>query len=205
MKINSEQLAYWYLRLNGFLTIPNFIVHPEQGNAQRTDVDIIGLRFPFREELKGMVDDEVFSQYDEKPVIAIAEVKIGQCALNGPWTDPLKKNMQGVLRAIGAFKEEIMEEVAGNIYNQGIYNGEQYTIVLVCIGKDVNQEILEKYSAVPQIRWEQVSDFIYSRFKSFKEAKVSHGQWDDVGKELWTCVESSRDKSDFHNKLEFIG
>lgn len=204
MEINSEQLAYWYLRLNGFLTIPNFIVHPEKGNAQRTDVDIIGLRFPFREELKGMVDDEAFSSYSEKPVIAIAEVKIGRCALNGPWTDPKKKNMQGVLRAIGAFEKEIIEEVAKNIYKQGVYDGKQYRIVLVCIGKDVNQEISEKYSDVPQITWQQVSDFIYSRFKSFERQKVSHGQWDDVGKELWACVKHSKDKADFHNRLEFI-
>lgn len=201
MRIDSEQLAYWYLRLNGFLTIPNFIVHPEKGNAQRTDVDIIGLRFPFREELKGMVDDEVFSRYSEKPVVAIAEVKIGQCNLNDPWTDPQKRNIQGVLRAIGAFREEMVEEVANNIYERGVYDDNQYTVLFVCIGKDENQELAKKYCDVPQITWQQVSRFIYCRFKSFKDAKVSHGQWDDVGKELWTCVASSKDQSDFHSKI----
>ena len=205
MRINSEQLAYWYLRLNGFLTIPNFIVHPEKGNAQRTDVDIIGLRFPFREELEGMFDDKTFSCYSEKPVIAMVEVKVGQCALNGPWKDPKKRNMQSVLRAIGAFEKETIEEVAKNIYEHGAYDGKQYKIVLVCIGREVNQDILNKYSAVPQITWQQVSGFIYSRFKSFDRQKVSHGQWDDVGKELWTSVEYSKDEADFHSKLEFIG
>ena len=29
MRILSERLAFWFLRLNGILTIPNFIVHPE--------------------------------------------------------------------------------------------------------------------------------------------------------------------------------
>lgn len=29
MHIFPERLAFWLLRLNGFLTIPNFIVHPE--------------------------------------------------------------------------------------------------------------------------------------------------------------------------------
>jgi len=34
--VDSEKLAYWYLRLNGFLSIPNFIVHRDtgRGNAQ---------------------------------------------------------------------------------------------------------------------------------------------------------------------------
>src|SRR2546426_644182 len=38
-------------RLNGFLTIRNFVIHPERGNDQRTDVDILGVRFPHRSEL----------------------------------------------------------------------------------------------------------------------------------------------------------
>jgi len=49
--ITSEQLAYWYLRLNGFLSISNFVVHPDTGGQQRTDVDILGVRFPYRAEL----------------------------------------------------------------------------------------------------------------------------------------------------------
>ena len=27
--VSSEALGYWFLRLNGFLTIPNFVVHPD--------------------------------------------------------------------------------------------------------------------------------------------------------------------------------
>ena len=46
MEITAGQLAYWYLRLNGLLNIPDFVVHPEQGGNQRTDVDVLGVRFP---------------------------------------------------------------------------------------------------------------------------------------------------------------
>jgi len=53
MRILSERLALWFLRLNGFMTIPNFIVHPEGPREdgaypQRTDVDVLDVRFPFR-------------------------------------------------------------------------------------------------------------------------------------------------------------
>jgi hypothetical protein len=44
-QFNPERLAYWYLRLNGFLPIENFIVHDEGGRAQRTDIDL--WRFAF--------------------------------------------------------------------------------------------------------------------------------------------------------------
>jgi hypothetical protein len=34
--ITSERLAYWFLRLNGFLTQYNFVVHPENADQHRT-------------------------------------------------------------------------------------------------------------------------------------------------------------------------
>ena len=29
-RLNPEKVAYWYFRLNGFLQIENFVVHPER-------------------------------------------------------------------------------------------------------------------------------------------------------------------------------
>jgi hypothetical protein len=45
----NEKLAYWYFRLNGFMTMESFILHDEsrKGLPQRTDADIYGVRFPF--------------------------------------------------------------------------------------------------------------------------------------------------------------
>ena len=127
-KINSEKLAYWYFRLNGFLTIPNFIVHPDWGSDQRTDVDILGVRFPYRKELleNPMIDDKVFTRIKTKPFIVIAEVKKQICKLNGPWTDPRAKNMNRVLRAIGTFKDDILNQVAQDLYAHGFYENESY-------------------------------------------------------------------------------
>ena len=48
--VSSEALGYWFLRPNGFLTIPNFAVHPDAGSQQGTDVDVLGVRFPYRRE-----------------------------------------------------------------------------------------------------------------------------------------------------------
>lgn len=59
----SEQVANWYFRLNGFMTIPGFVVHPdlrEWETPQRTEADIIGVRLPFSCEYadKKMKDDD---------------------------------------------------------------------------------------------------------------------------------------------------
>ena len=93
--INSEDLAYWYFRLNGFLTIQNFVVHPNSGSAQKTEVDIIAARFPYRKELPEnktpMQDDECLVLQSEKIRIILAEIKVGRCKLNPSWTNADKK------------------------------------------------------------------------------------------------------------------
>jgi len=158
MDISSEQLAYWYLRLNGFLTIQNFIVHPDTGSGQRTDADILGVRFPHRAELTSnpMVDDEPFTLMKDKPYIIIAEVKSGMCSLNGPWTAPQKENLQRVLRAIGAYPEKDIETVAKTVYTSGVFSDDAYHLTLACFGKSANSEISKNFPAVPQILWDKV-------------------------------------------------
>ena len=49
-ELSPEKVAYWYFRLNGFLQIENFIIHPERYGSGRTDADLLAVRFPFRAE-----------------------------------------------------------------------------------------------------------------------------------------------------------
>ncbi len=48
--LDPEKVAYWYFRLNGFLQIENFVVHPTRQGSQRTDADLLAIRFPDRKE-----------------------------------------------------------------------------------------------------------------------------------------------------------
>ena len=45
-RIKTEQLAYWFFRLNGCLTIVNFLVHGERRGREGTDADILAIRLP---------------------------------------------------------------------------------------------------------------------------------------------------------------
>jgi hypothetical protein len=197
MRIGAEQLAYWYLRLNGFLTIPNFIVHPEQGRNQETDVDLLGVRFPYRAELRTMEDDEFFTRVREMSFIAFAEVKANLCALNGPWTNPDRQNMQKVLRALGAFPAPENDVVAAALYDRGSYKSQLYQVSLLCLGQEENPDVAKRYPKVPQITWPKVLMFIYNRFQTYRRQKVSHGQWDQQGRDLWNRAEQSGDAQQF--------
>lgn len=203
-EISSEKLAYWYLRLNGFLSITNFVVHPDVGRNQRTDVDILGCRFPFRQELleNSMIDDKALIMSESKPTIVIAEVKRNTCNLNGPWTDPEKKNMERVLNAIGAFPEEENNKVASALYEFGFYENDFNLITLMCFGEQKNLELLKKYPKVKQILWNNVLRFIYNRFKQYWMQKSMHPQWDIDGELLWHTAANSSNVIDFIKRFK---
>jgi len=206
MEISAEQLAYWYLRLNGFLTIQNFVVHPETGRDQRTDADILGVRFPHRAELypNTMVDDSPFTDVKDKPYVIIAEAKKGKCALNGPWTDPERENLQRVLRATGVFPDSDIQGAAAAVYREGIFFSESYHLTLACVGDYPDSEIAQKYKDIPQILWDRVLEFIHGRFWTYKNQKISHGQWDQVGKDLWDYAMRHRLLNRFKGDVKII-
>lgn len=83
----GETLAYWYLRLNGFIPLRNFVLHPlsKARSKQAADSDLLAVRFPHvYEETGGQPDDWDHKLKDwgfipEKEIIGlIVEVKTGK-------------------------------------------------------------------------------------------------------------------------------
>ena len=77
---HSEWVAYWYLRLNGFFPLHNFIVHRIPPQIRSTEIDLLAIRPPHVfEEVGGQDDDwddSLLTQEDRQRFIAIiCEVK----------------------------------------------------------------------------------------------------------------------------------
>jgi hypothetical protein len=54
----GETLAYWYLRLNGFFPLTNFVLHKSDGVKYTSDCDILAVRPPLvYEEVGGKHED----------------------------------------------------------------------------------------------------------------------------------------------------
>lgn len=54
----GEEHAYWYLRLNGFFPITNFVIHKSGTVAHSSDCDVLAIRTPHVfEEIGGQEDD----------------------------------------------------------------------------------------------------------------------------------------------------
>jgi hypothetical protein len=182
----------------------NFVVHPEEGAEQRTDVDVLGVRFPFRAELlrEPMEDDLPFRAETQRPFIILAEVKKDRCKLNGPWTRSEDRNMHRVLTAIGAIPPEHHEAAATGLYKEGVYESDRVLLSLCCVGGAENREVRRHFPRVPQILWPAIAAFIYRRFEKYFYQKLSHPQWDKTGRKLWKLASTCRSLDDFTNAIE---
>ncbi len=192
-KWTAENLAVWYFRLNGFFTIPNFVLHPTRRGSALTDSDIAGVRFPNRVEFpEGLGGDETeFQHIVSTPYTVLAEVKTGACSLNGPWTNPHQRNMDRILGDLGLYPSHLIPKVAEALYRTGFFSGDTLYCSLFCIGNSESQLVRKDFPHVPQKTWTKVSEFIFHRFKIHRRRKTDHGNWDNIGKTLWEYFESS--------------
>ena len=201
--MNSEHLAYWYFRLNGFFTITNFVMHPDNRGSQRTDADVAGIRFPYRAEFPSGPggDDPEFLRFVDRPYFVIAEVKKSECRLNGPWTDPGQGNLDDILADLGPFPTDQIPSVAKQLYDNGVSNRGALYCSLFCVGNRISTTVANSYPEVPQRTWTDVVDFIYKRFDEHRLRKLDHQQWDEAGKKLWTIWDHSHDLEGFSKEI----
>jgi len=190
--LNPEKVAYWYLRLNGFLQIEDFYIHPRGNGSARTDADLLAVRFPHRAERLYddpgdiMQDDTLQMALSSYQIdVVIAEVKTGRCALNGPWTSPDRQNVHRVLAAIGCIPHNRIDLAAQEIYRTGLHEIEdRMRIRLVAIGREVNTDVAAAYPKVRQVTWRDLLGFVYDRHRKFRNQKKQTDHWDRTGKEL---------------------
>ena len=186
-----EQLALWYLRLNGYLTTPNFVLHPSTPGSERTDADILAVRFPHSSEVAGrkMETDSNLVHQHEKIDFIIAEVKSGECGLNGPWTESKLENMHYVVRWLGMVPDPEVPDVATELYSKKQCERNEWAIRLVCFGTRRSQRLSAN---VLQLTHEQVIGFISDRFNNHADIKSAHKQWDCFIKKFYKMTVQNR-------------
>lgn len=204
--LDSEKVAYWYFRLNGFFQIENFVVHPERRGSQRTDADLLAVRFPYRRERLFddqndiMADDERSLALSRDQIdVAIVEVKTNQpCTLNGPWTRQDRQNVHRVLAAIGCLRPDHIEQAAADIYRAGVHVSRfGLRIRLVAVGRECSQELAATYPDVAQLTWPEMLAFIWDRLHRYRQQKAQVAQWDVEGRKIKRLAERSRESRDF--------
>src|SRR5689334_22394139 len=123
----AETLVNWYLRLNGYFIVENFIVHagndPQRiskgvvGNY--AEVDTLGIRNKYSREHTGelhIANDELLVNSNASLDFLIAEVKTGkEDKPNKLWREKNIGAISYLIRFAGFIKEEAEIEAVANI------------------------------------------------------------------------------------------
>lgn len=166
-----ELLATWYLRFNGYFTVPDFTVHPDfRKEAGGTDADVLAVRFPHSDEYQRRFEfcrDQALVRQDCVDFL-ICEVKAGRCEINAKtWRDPLRRNVEYVLRWMGFTSDpERIEALAKMVYETGACetDEEPISVRFVCFGSQENHELAEELPSVHQICHSRAVGFLRERF-----------------------------------------
>jgi hypothetical protein len=179
-----ELLATWYLRFNGYFTVPDFVVHKDYRNRPGgTDADILAVRFPhsceYQRRFEFQPDPELVTPGNRIDFV-ICEVKTGLCDLNDPWLMAERGNVEYVLRWMGFDEnDENISRIAGDVYSRAFSEpaGSCCSVRFVAIGKSENSVLREQMPGVKQILHSRVIDFLRRRFTTGCEG-INRQHWD---------------------------
>ncbi|WP_069588811.1 hypothetical protein [Neomoorella thermoacetica] len=172
----AEALAYWYLRLNGFFLIENFVLHrfDQENKSGSADADLLGIRLPHVYETVGGQkqdwDYERFKSWDidlSKDYLGvIVEVKSGQ---NFDKEELLKafnhKRLVSAIKRCGMFPRSKAAEIANQLKESSSIRQNQWTIMkLAVLGKNI-----EGPWNVLDIR--EAEQFVINRIKAYSYIK----------------------------------
>ena len=171
----AEQLVYWYLRLNGFFPLTNFVLH-HSAEHRTSDADLVAVRFPHVcEEIGGTPPDfDVKFQNDweinlpSETVGFIVEVKSGGWNLND-LNDPNRDWwVRDSLKRLGMISPDQIEEAAAELNNNSVTRVGGVTSAKLFVG---NGRIPEN---TPWLHMElnDADQFIRRRMQTYSDRKA---------------------------------
>jgi hypothetical protein len=170
----GETLGYWYLRLNGFISMRNFVLHRRNIDDRPTaDTDLLAVRFPHvYEQVGGQPmdwDRERFRRWGidlDRNVALIVEVKTGR--VNPQILGGRDERLRAALRRLGIFEREHADELAAALSDRALVQINSWTIA----------KLLITNAPVENQRWlgltlEEADNFVVNRMITYKADKLA--------------------------------
>ncbi len=162
----GEELAYWYLRLNGFFSLTDFVLHKSEAIEHSSDCDILAIRTPHVEEaIGGMTidwDEELRTKLEsDRTVGLICEVKTG---------DKLRKvlrkgNVDSAIDRLG-FAEDLSEAKEILQTEKKYLLGDEYQIAKLLIA---DMQLDDTHRPYFCLSLGHIREFIKERFNRYQE------------------------------------
>lgn len=201
-----ESFVNIFLRLNGYFTVPSFIVHAADDPnrisndgkiSSHTEVDSIGVRMPHSREQSGIKAVENYAPlvngseglYD----CVLAEVKSGKGnTANKAWKPAAAgPAIAYIVRFVGLHTEGDIAKVADGLSNTYLYAGEQCRYRYIVFAREANQHYAKL--GVTYITFKDAIEFFVKvRGDSWVRAGIGdsslHEQWDPVMQNLFAIA-----------------
>jgi hypothetical protein len=192
-----ERFVASYLRLNGYFTVPSFIVHaaddPTRICVDRvgnyTETDIIAVRMPYSREVTGRLHvenhDLLIAGANEKIEVVIAEVKSGNDNKpNRVWRGAeAKQTACYIARFVGLHVESELQPVGDALATAFRFEDERCRFRYVVFAINSNSHYRKK--GVSYITFDQAISFIvHVRGQCWVDSNIgvasAHHQWDEL-------------------------
>jgi hypothetical protein len=183
MKNYAEELAYWYLRFNGFFIINNHVAHGgdrranELLNARQagahSDSDLLAIKTPYVREDVGINEHrcETITRLIADDLFAgvICEIKSGE-------DDTITNaNLPVQIKRIGLF--EYTDDIKRRLEQESTFHNDRKGIIKILIKN--NGTLVDSWNV---ITIQYVTDFIRERFRRLRDRKL--GGWDKFDSSL---------------------
>ncbi|MBA4603430.1 hypothetical protein [Thermoactinomyces mirandus] len=173
MKNYGEELAYWYLRLNGFFVLDNFVYH-KISNERDGDADLLAIRLPnVKGKIGGRTDDwdeTLFKYFGEYEIAAVlCEVKTGK---NPDFNKAFKdRKLKYALNRIGFAKDDIDRMFFEQQKRYFLLKSGDKKFLKLVISEYVKKRQLHNDSKLPFLVFslQHIEDFIYKRINRYSE------------------------------------
>jgi hypothetical protein len=184
----TEELVEWYLRLNGYFIIPNYILHPLMPcGSQRTEIDLLGVRFPYQSEVVCNSEGKRLPMENDAKLIDNQFVDCLIVSVKGAESEAevnrkIKdfQNLKDVIKRFGFVEsEDEIVDVAKELLREKKAVRGQFQIRFLGIAGKYN-----RYSKTKQIILKEIVEFILMRFRAYYGHKADTEQWTGIGKEM---------------------
>jgi len=168
----GETLAHWYLRLNGFFPLRDFVLHRGEASSRTRDCDLLALRFPHVfEEVGGQVSDWDRARFEgwglslERPLVLVVQVKTGR-----EGTDGGAFHRPSILQALcrtGLWTPEAAEACATSLEGAATHDTAEAQVAKLLVASQPRAQE-DRYQVLPL---SGALAFIQARFRAYAQAK----------------------------------
>jgi len=196
--LDAEDIAYWYLRLNGFLCLRNFLVHGDRRGEIRTDIDVVGVRMKHRREhLKDPMRDAEWVEDAKRTIVVFCDAKTNARDFNAAWTLHQRYILESFLALVGAVPENLWAQTARELYETGRSEPSPDVLVTVLlVNHDPRGQAPTRLRSAQVIQLADAFRFVHRRFNKYRQIKRENSQWEASGHALWNLFEKHRRSED---------